>query len=219
MPFTVEPRSAIAIAAIPLAILAGIGLSDLVLPGLFRITAKADFKVDDWTESISQSRALRIVMGYIAFSAFMGAFFYDLSLANYVVPAGSRTAMGWVRQNVAPGSRFIVLTGQADPFADPTAEWFPALAERASQNTIQGREWLLGPGFSPFLTSIDSLQACLSDEPSCVEEWADVHHLGFEFLYLEKSKAGPNLLSQRLRADPEFRLAYENEAAVIFERR
>jgi hypothetical protein len=223
VPFLVEPRSAVAIAALPLAILAGVGLSDFVIPGLASLVSKSGTETGDWTVFVSRSRLPRIVMGYVAFSGLVGAFFYDLSLANYVVPSDSRDAMAWVRGNTPSDSRFIVLTGSADPFSDPVAEWFPAFAARTSQNTIQGREWLLGGNFMPFLNGLQSLQTCLNDSPYCATHWAAANEVDFDYIYILKHENNPpqpsGLLLYLLRRDPNYALVFENGGAVIFERK
>ncbi len=222
--FAVEPRSAPAIAALPLAILAGCALSDFVIPNIALFAARADTGARDWTIHMSQSGVSRVVLGYVLFSAFLGAFAYDTNLASYVIPTDGLSAMKWIQDNTAPRSRFIVLTGSADPFADPTGEWFPALTSRTSENTIQGREWLLGNDFTPFLNSLEPLQACLNQAPACVEAWATANKAGFDYIYIaepmDKASAQPsNLLATELRQDQGYRLAFQNGNVAIFARK
>jgi hypothetical protein len=162
-----------------------------------------------------------LVLGYVLLSALIGGFFYDISLARYVVPAKNRDAMNWIQSNTPPDSRFIVLTGSGDPFSDPILEWFPTFASRTSQNTIQGKEWLLGSGFMPFLSQIEILQSCLNDAPSCVENWATANNISFDYIYIEKStdRSIPGLLLYELQQDPEYNQIYTNADVVIFERK
>ena len=222
IPFIIEPRSATAIAAIPLAVLGGIGLSDLVLPGIARLGSKFNIEAYDWSEHISGEPIIRIVLGYILLYALVGAVTYDFSLMNYVVSHGDRVAMDWIANHTPSDSRFIVLTGQSDPLADPLTEWFPAFSSRTSRNTIQGQEWLLGKGFTTFLGSLDQLQSCLNDAPSCVENWASSNHLDYDYLYIEKSSKTnqtPDLLLFLLRQSQSYKLVFENNSAVIFARK
>jgi hypothetical protein len=218
MPFLVEPRSATAIAAIPLAILAGIGLSDFVIPQIGNIVSTPIEGGRDWTFYMANSRAVRVVLGYILFSAFIGSFIYDISLSQYGVPVRSREAMEWVQNNTPPSSSFIVLSGSADPFSDPIVEWFPALTSRVSQNTIQGKEWILGSGFVPYLNQLEVLHSCLNDDPACVENWAISNHVTFDFIFMEKPQglSIPGLLLRGLKQDPRYTEIYENEGVVIF---
>ncbi|MCL4529313.1 MAG: hypothetical protein M1282_07860 [Chloroflexi bacterium] len=219
MPFVVEPRSAAAVAAFPLAMLACIGFADFIIPKLVAFESKVVSEPRDWIFSISQSRLAQIALGCLIFLILMGAISYDLSLANYVVPVESQTAMQWVRENTPLDSRFIVLTGRNDPFSNSSAEWFPVFAGRTSLNTIQGREWLLGKDFVSFFDSLENLQNCLNANADCLDEWASARKLDFNFVYLEKSKQIHALLVNQLRQDSRYRLVFENESAAIFERK
>ena len=134
------------------------------------------------------------------------------------------TALPWIGSlnNTPTASRFIVLTGRSDPLEDPVTEWFPAYSLRRSQNTIQGQEWLLGKGFMTFLGSLDQLQSCLNDAPSCVENWASSNHLDYDYLYVEKSSKTnqtPDLLVFLLRQSQSYKLVFENNSVVIFARK
>jgi len=204
VPFIVEPRSATAIAAIPLAMLAGIGLSDFVLPNIPAIGSDSVDRNQEWTTYMTNNRPIKIVLGYILFSALIGSFFYDLSLSHYVVPLTSRDAMNWVQNNTSGTSKFIVLTGSGDPFSDPIVEWFPAVTSRISLNTIQGKEWVLGADFIHFHDQTESLQTCLNSTPSCVENWANANQLSFDYIYIEKSVdlSRSSLLTHELMSDP-----------------
>ncbi len=219
IPFIVEPRSAAAIAAFPLAMLACIGLADFIIPKLVAFQSRMVSDPRDWTFSISQSRLAQVVLGCLIFLILISALSYDLSLANYTVPVESHTAMKWVKDNAPSDSHFLVLTGRSDPFSDPSAEWFPAFADRTSQNTLQGKEWLLGKGFIPFRDDIENLQNCLNSTPACLDNWALAHDLDFNFVYLEKSKQIPVTLLNQLHQDSRYTLVFENDGAAIFERK
>ena len=157
------------------------------------------------------------------FYAFIGAFIYDFTLTNYIVPTQSLAAMNWVRSNTPGKARFVVLTGRPDPFSDPSVEWFPAITLRTSINTIQGREWLLGRDFMPFLGSLDTLQACLNRNVSCITQWVQTRQFGFDYLYIEKhgSTSAPplNSLLYLLSKDNRFASVFDNGGVVIFERK
>lgn len=222
MPFVVEPRSATAIAAIPLAALAGIGLSDLIIPGIAAPDSKSGLEAHDWMEYLSHGRTAKIVLSYVLFFSLIGAVIYDFSLTNYVVSHDDHAAIDWIVNNTPADSRFIVMTGRSDPLEDPLTEWFPAYSLRTSQNTIQGQEWLLGKNFMTFLGSLDQLQSCLNDTPSCVENWADSNRLDYDYLYIEKSSKTnqtPDLLLFLLRQSQGYNLVFENNSVVIFVRK
>jgi hypothetical protein len=224
LPFVLEPRSATAIAAIPLAILAGYGLADFVIPKIASLSSHGISDAADWTMYMQDIKAVRIAIGYVLFFVFLGAFAYDLSLATYVIPAPSRAAMQWVGANTPAHGRFLVLTGRTDPFSDGSAEWFPVLAHRTSVNTIQGQEWILGREFMPFFNDLSVLESCLNAGASCLTDWAAAHGVQYDYVYLEKpleqNAAGPSgLLLHELRQDAAFTLVYENDGAAIFQRK
>ena len=129
--------------------------------------------------------------------------------------------MTWVESNTPAYSRFIVLSGSGDPFSDPIVEWFPAITSRISQNTIQGKEWVLGSSFVSFLNQVEILQSCMNNMPACVENWANINHIYFDYIYIEKSRDNsiPGLLLYELRQDPHYVQVFENESAVIFGRK
>jgi hypothetical protein len=224
LPFIIEPRSAPAIAALPLAILVAYGLNEVVLPGLASLRSNTHVEGRDLAEYMSVSPAARIVMGYVLFLSFFAAFAFDLSLAKAVIPPESRVAMQWVQYNTPSDAQFIVLTGSGDPFADASAEWFPVLSGRTSVNTLQGRGWLLGKSFMSFLNSLGTLETCLNQAPSCVEIWARSNRQNFDYIYLQepedKNASQPSgLLLYQLRHDQYYQLVFENDGAAIFERK
>jgi hypothetical protein len=220
IPFIVDWRSATAISILPLSILAGSGIADVIIPLLIKSKSKFSENMDDWTGFVSRNRLLQFALGFYLFYAFIGAFIYDYSLAHYIISEPGLDAMKWIRNNTPDDSRFIVLTSRADPFSDPTGEWFPALSSRTSLNTVQGTEWLLGNGFLHYLDSLNRLHACLNGSVSCVTQWVESRQSLINYIYLEKrnSDAPPSLLFQ-LEQDKNYSPIFENEGAVIFERK
>ena len=219
LPFLVDWRSATAISILPVSILAGLGITEVIIPFLLKQRLK-DYR-GDWTSFISKNRLLQGVLGFYLFYAFISSFIYDYSLGNYVIPEKSLEAMKWIKINTQTTSRFIVLRGRTDPFSDPTTEWFPALTDRNSQNTIQGKEWL--PGFISFLGSLADLRSCLRENGLCVTRWAENNNSGFDYIYLEKQKSGTRFLSppllDQLRQDDGFSDVFENDSTAIFVRK
>jgi hypothetical protein len=229
IPFFVDPRSASSVAILSLAMLAGIGLNDLVVPAIAALAARARGQTlpppgRDWPELFVSHRPVRWLLGYFVFIALLGAYAYNQPLARTVLPESAKEAMAWVRENTPPGSAFLLLTGIDDPFADPLQEWFPVLAGRVSVATIQGREWLLGGDFLAFHDSVRDLRHCLNAEPACVEQAAAEMGLSYDYLYLQKTlvaggesvPANPALLSHLLRASTDYEPVYESPEVVIF---
>ncbi len=173
---------------------------------------------------MSQSKAVRIVAGYVLFLGFFGAYAYALSLANYVIPASGRAAMQWVQENTPPSAHFVVLTGSPDPFSDTASEWFPAFTGRTSESTIQGQEWTLAGEFVPFLNSLQTLQSCLNQGSACLEDWAAGRAVDFDYVYIEKpveknASSPSRVLSLDLAQDQNYSRVFENEGVIIFVRK
>jgi len=230
-PFAVDPRSASSIVIIPLSMLAGLGLNDIVFPAIVSIKQKiasSALKVHaaDWSEVFSSSLGVRILVGYLLIVGLIGAYSYDRLLMQYTVSDSNREAMDWVLANTPAGSRFLLLTGVHDPFADPVQEWFPALTGRVSVTTIQGKEWLLGAHFLSFRDSVRDLQRCLNADPACVEQGAAKVGLTYDYLYVlktpviggESAPGIPALLAHLLRQSAAYELVYEGSDVVIFAR-
>jgi hypothetical protein len=102
------------------------------------------------------------------------------------LPAADREAMAWVRENIAEGSRFIVLTGNLSPMQDAVTEWFPALAGRTNLTTLQGTEWTTGSGFWTLLQGITRVQACWPQDAACLDEYTARLGGDYDFVFLEK---------------------------------
>ena len=71
------------------------------------------------------------------------------SIVQTGIPALSENdlaAMRWAKTNAPDDARFLVIPSNQWGM-DAPAEWFPALAERASVATVQGAEWLPGGEF------------------------------------------------------------------------
>ena len=87
IPFFVEGRSAAGPAAIPLAMLAAIGLVDVVLPGLQALTAKT--RTNDQTESQTEpvTPLERNVFLYLLLYLLFSAYQFGFGLSNATVYA------------------------------------------------------------------------------------------------------------------------------------
>lgn len=231
IPFMVDPRSGPSIAVIPLAMLAGIGLNDLVLPSIAAILPSAEGENElplhfDWAELFATHRSIQGILAYFLFIALLGAYAYNQPLAKTIVPETSREALAWVRKNTPSDSSFIVMTGINDPFADPLQEWFPVFAGRRSVTTVQGREWELGRDFLSYYNSLSNLENCLNSDLACVNKWAEAQNISYDYLFLLKSPPASKTadfenflpLAYSLRNSPDYELVYEMKEVVIFAR-
>ena len=175
--FFVEPRSAEAFAFLPACILAVRSLID-VLPALVdRVRKPAT--IPDFT----QRNGWTLFLLGLMLLWFVQSGLYDFALVNTsLIPPAPQSMMDWVRENTSEGSRFVLVTGEP-VMTDPLQEWFPALAERRSQTTLQGFEWTLNGEFFPRLGQLLKAQDCPS--VVCVDEWSRSTDLPYDYLLVK----------------------------------
>ncbi len=207
-PLFFEPRSAPQFMVIPLGMLAGIGLVDVLLPALRRV-------------SENQPRASMLAVGgfvaYLFLYLLLSAYLLGSNIANSVtLKPSDRAAFAWVKENTPAGSRFMILTG-AGAVTDPVAEWFPALAKRKSVNTIFGLEWLRAVSFRKEIEQYYALQSCLDQEVGCLQRWVQETGSGFTHVLVHK-KGSEYLLLASLQHSPDYQLIYDTPTIAIFEK-
>jgi hypothetical protein len=232
IPFFVEGRSAAGPAAIPLAMLAAIGLLDVVFVALSTLrgrsvaTEKAhsnDMQKSDQLSSIERNVFIYLFL-YLIFSTYQ----FGLQLSNATLYPPDQDAMSWVRANTAAESRFLVLTGTTSVSCDSVLEWFPALTGRQSLYTVQGTEWIEGQNFNTYVKSTYPVQECLSSgDVPCLD--AAVSRSQYDYVYVSKllrvdncqpldiQRTFPYFL-EHLHADTTLDMIYETEGVVIFSR-
>ena len=126
-----------------------------------------------------------------------------------------RESMDWVRLNTPEDGRFLLMTntGQVNPMVDSYQEWFPALAERQSQNTLQGSEWILGSRFYEASLRLLDLQACRS--VACLRTWALDNDIQIDYVLVRVQRVSPELLGS-IQTDDEFQVVYESDSTAIY---
>jgi Dolichyl-phosphate-mannose-protein mannosyltransferase len=164
-----------------------------------------------------QLRWLNATLTAVMFYLFVECGLYSFVLVNTSLHTQAPfQAMQWVSENTSPNSRFILFTGSSGIMSDPIQEWFPALAERESQTTMQGLEWNLNQDFFPRLRSLITLQACTNLD--CVNQWSADTDLGYDYLLIQKSNATLPLLNS-IKLNAGYVQVYENSSIIIFGRK
>jgi hypothetical protein len=224
IPFIVEGRSAAGSAAIPLAMLAAIGLADVVLPPLLS-AAQKDKEQPNGKVPAMEVSILIYLMLYLVFSAFQ----YGLQLSSASLYPPDREAMDWVRMNTPENARFLVLTGTTSLSCDSVLEWFPALTDRQSIYTVQGREWTEGKNFNAYVSSTYTVQRCLSSgDISCLDTVIDRSQ--YDYVYISRLGQLNNctpldlqrtlpLFLEQMRANENFDAVYETDGVIIYKNR
>ena len=236
--FILDPRKAWTLSMVPLAMLAAVGFFQVLLPQMER--ALAHWRAASDTEPRFR---MRVVSGTLLIIALYGVISAIGSLTEDATPLhalspGERETMAWVRGHTAPESRFLVMSGSTQsPWTDARSEWFPALADRVSEATLQGSEWSGGrEGLAKSYSRYFDLQACADGTASCLEDWGGRYGLAFTHIYLPKqddrlTETGVDTkvtdrerdccaaLRNSLAGSADFRLVHDGIAAQIFERR
>jgi hypothetical protein len=231
IPFFVEGRSAAGPAAIPLAMLAAIGLVEVVFAamqataGWARVATEGSGQNEvDRPEQVSpiERNVFIYLLLYLIFSAYQ----FGSQLSNATVYPLDQEGMAWVRENTPGHSRFLVLTGTTSVSCDSVLEWFPALTGRQSLYTVQGTEWTQGNNFNEYVTSTYAVQRCLSSgDVACLD--AAISRSQFDYVYVSKfqrvNNCGPldiqrtfPFFLESIRADEGFNMIYETEEVVVF---
>ena len=219
IPFVVEGRSAVLPAAIPLAMLAALGFSNVVLPALAP-NDRLQRKEYDQISGVEFGLFVYMMI-FLVFSTYQ----FGLQLAGTTLSLSDRQAMEWVRENTNSDSRFLVLTGTNAVTCDLVLEWFPALTGRQSIYTVQGTEWTKGPDFAPYVRSTYAVQECLTDgDLSCLD--STIPRSEYDHIYLSKFlsrdcrtieyKNTFHYFLESIRMDQELRPVYESERVIIF---
>ncbi|HSB02663.1 MAG TPA: glycosyltransferase family 39 protein [Anaerolineales bacterium] len=234
IPFFVEGRSAAGPAAIPLAMLAAVGLVDVVWAAMQAWTGKtheasAGSDRNDPEQPEHLPSAERNIMIYLLLYLLFSTYEFGAQLSSATLYPPDREAMSWVRENTPDDARFLVLTGTSSVSCDSVLEWFPALTGRQSLYTVQGTEWTQGKNFNEYVKSTYAVQECLSaGDGACLD--AAVDRSQYDYIYLSKvlrvnncrpvnmQRTFPYFL-EKMRADARFAIVYETDGAVIYKNR
>jgi hypothetical protein len=151
-------------------------------------------------------------------------------LSQNHVSNGEQTAMRWVQKNTPIDSQFLVLTGEPEAMCESSAEWFPALAERTSLSTLQGREWLLGNKFGEFIGHRAAIQSCIDEGLECLNRESAYFGADYDYIYVsiqtptsnckltETSNRTTRGLITALESAQEYSVVYRSKMVVIFEK-
>ncbi len=232
--FVLLPRSALSIVTIPLALLGGIGITEVLLPLLLRSTG--DKPMGTGPERLAPAVSAVATARMPLASALLMLLLLQVVLAAAVSHHGPLTALGapereamaWIAEHTPATSTFLVVTGDGWS-ADLSSEWFPALARRNSVATVQGYEWAGNEVLRVRAARVPAIQRCAYRGTRCVEEWSTENGVGFTHVYVAKR---PPLhlvadvpfddccwsLRQSLNADPGYEAIYNGPGAALYRR-
>ncbi len=122
-----------------------------------------------------------------------------------------------------------MITGEPDAMCDSSAEWFPALTERESLSTLQGREWILGKKFGEFIGRRINLQNCIDEGMGCLNNEAEYFGTSFDYVYISiktptnncKAAESSSRISRgliiALENSIDYSIVYKSRDAIIFD--
>jgi hypothetical protein len=222
----IDTRAGVTYAALPVAMLAGIGIVEGVLPLLRERQPAERLRVAVGLRPTAPPLHLVIAMlalllcvatasSVVSRRAWVGEL-----RQLYALGTGERAAMQWVLRSTTPDNRFLVITGSGWE-VDRTSEWFPVLAERVSVATVQGTEWLPPGTFDQFRERYNRVQACAGKDMGCIDSWQQSTNTAFSHVYVAKPTGAPccSALRDSLRGDSRYEVVYDGPGATIFARR
>jgi hypothetical protein len=224
--FVLERRNAPNVAILPLCMLGASAVATIILPAIDQGFRKE-------TES-SKNSGLGVpgflFLLFISFYSLGSMAYANTQLARRTLSPADREAFAWIRENTPPGSRFVVLTGEQDLFADAVTEWFPILTGRTSLTTLQGAEWNETRVFAQRILQIQGMQACLRgiNLIACLDRLRLLPQLHYQFLYISScpqndDRCFGSMISEgdssttQLNQPAEYRLIYHLDHVSIFE--
>lgn len=226
LPHVIESRNAPNVTVFPMAMLASIALSEIVLPAMQNIesvTRKMTFSTPFGGMAV---KALAILL---VFNMIFGSYYHAFRLSLNVVSEDNHTAFQWIQQNTPPESKFILVTGGGASMYDSLQEWFPVFTGRTSLTTIQGKEWSTGESFQEQMEEIIKIQDCISEDYQCLETSTKGLEEQFQYIYISHRIPVPvsqgvmwisagQRLANSLASHPEHRyeLEYQTEEVSIF---
>ena len=217
-PFILEPRNAPNVSILPMAMLASIALTELLLPALSKIESAAR---NLQYQHVLQSRIEKYLLVCLLLYSLIGMQHFDMGLKENSLSPTTREVFEWINSNIPADARFLIVTGKTDLFADAVNEWFPALTNRISQTTIQGYEWMGGGLFAERVPVMQEIQLCPNSTPSltCIESVSGDAGFDYNFIYVARinggAARGDNLIYE-LRNKETYFLEYEKDSVVIF---
>lgn len=212
LPFLAEPRNAPNVSIIPMAMLASISLTELVLPGL------SGFELSSQRPSKSRLMISRLFLAYTLCALFIGMIKFEAELNQKRVSNDLQSTFEWIRNNTEPGAAFLIISGDADLFLDYANEWFPLLTRRRSHTTIQGYEWMEGIGFEERMKLITRIQLCAKEINAidCVNSLTDQYALEYDYLAIRKGFAATGNIIFEMTQSDNFENIYNAHEITVF---
>lgn len=226
--FLTTPRHGPTPAAMPLAILASMGLAQFLMPiliqaGVFIKNTFNNVRVVLPRLTINNTFFQRLIPSPVVICGLI-AIIYSLLMTNInytkqtplvALTESERSAMVWLKDNTPSEAEFIVLTTSFSWQDDRVAEWFPVLSGRKSLTTAQGLEWIPGNVFSSKVESIKELKRNQALGANELARYVESHYAPFQYVavFLPHINASyGNFL------EAGYRIVYDNDSVLVFDK-
>jgi hypothetical protein len=225
VPYLVDPRSGATYGMIPLSMMGGIALSEVILPVIARDdNSKKAPGGDNPLQSPIAITFLIITSIYLL----GGTLYFGTQLTGSTLSEADRTAIKWIRENTSKGSRFLIMTGESQILCDGVQEWFPLLSNAVSVTTVQGNEWFPDNKYAQAVALQNGVQSCMegSSPLDCIEK----NRLQFDYIYINRQATlknfcrvtatisrGNNLVAS-LKENDQYQMVYQSDAVIVFSR-
>jgi hypothetical protein len=214
----IDGRAPLERSVIVLALLAGLGLHALLEARFLSNVSGGD--------RLARPRVVAVGVCIALLWGMLNTLVWEAKNTATLAP-GARSAMTWFKNNTPPGSSAVIITS-AYWGLNLEAEWFPALTDRVSLNTVQGSEWVRGQ-FARRYYADQHLQECAFRGATCLGNWMRRNHLAPDYVYVAKAApiqliadaVAPDRdccwsLRTQLAQDPRYTRVYDGPAASIF---
>lgn len=231
-----DTRAGTTYASVPIAMLAAIGINEVLIPLFNRQQAPVVLIEQQQSQPRAAwiGKAARRPMRYSLLSLSAIGLFLSFSTVSAVTSSPAltgelrylaslsdeeRAAMQWVALETPASSTFLVITGSGWE-VDKVSEWFPVLAERVSVATVQGYEWLPKGAFAEQRDFYNRAQWCANADAECLETWFQETGKSATYLFIARSPTNPccGALFLSLQEDSRYRAVYDGPGAAIFVR-
>ncbi|MFL5514188.1 MAG: hypothetical protein ACJ8CN_17330 [Gemmatimonadales bacterium] len=217
---TLDARQGSTFSTVPIALLAGVTVVQLLLPVMRRLpvsTLRRSPGKAPWPP--------QVVLGLFLVFAAVSAFVRNTPVMGGMSDMGSLShqelaAMGWLARETPSDARFLIVAGTPWEI-DRNSEWFPVLAQRKSVATVQGFEYRPLGEFARKKRQYVDLQGCAGWVSQCLQDWSRATGQSYSHVYIPKSPERNccRLLRYSLERDPGYRMIYDGPGAVLFVRR
>lgn len=222
-----QARAADQRAVVPLAMLAALGLAELVVlvPQWVAAAARqgtaAVVLANGRAKADHGLRLALVAVPLALFVAFATLEAYPPLLSG--LSSSERAAMR-AAALAPPDATFVVVSGERWFGSDRITEWFPALSGRVALNVVQGHEWT--GEFGARMARNEALQACAGQGVECLDRWSARSGTWFEYLFIAKrpftvdglSLDGTAALQSFVRTSPRYLVLYDGPGGLIARR-